>query len=379
MIMNKDRTPEQYKDSCRVTLYSFLGILVLTFFMLVASCSTAHAQEEIKWKKTLKKTFKFATFYSAVNGGNSISDVDVFSVTSGLQTQTIATPFDYSITLGVRKIARLGYENREKVFYDGTESSYSDAATIGKLKGFEFLFEGDYTRQQGTNFLNQHHFLRYVANDWIIKVEYLQDGFADVQYFESSQRYRYKVGRKLSFNIGAAQRLSEPYGYDPLAEWLLSNGNLHYTELAIQEGYTVVFDGINDPKYFNSSGNLVAENTEVWEAVVIPGMLSDYTEIKRAELSGQWNNSIVIGFDYYHYTKTFWVHSWGNVMPYHLDIDSEYSYHKYNGGQWIDYSAGLIFGYKFNKSLGVFLEGKYNKYWNRNWHDFSVGVNYVIF
>ena len=39
---------------------------------------------------------------------------------------------------------------------------------------------------------------------------------------------------------------------------------------------------------------------------------------------------------------------------------------------------GLIFGYKINKSLGVFLEGKYHKYWNRNWHDFSVGFNYVI-
>ena len=38
-----------------------------------------------------------------------------------------------------------------------------------------------------------------------------------------------------------------------------------------------------------------------------------------------------------------------------------------------------IFGYKFDKSLGVFVEGKYNKYCNREWHDFSVGINYVIF
>ena len=36
----------------------------------------------------------------------------------------------------------------------------------------------------------------------------------------------------------------------------------------------------------------------------------------------------------------------------------------------MDYSGGLIFGYKYNKSLGVFIEGKYNKYWNREWHDF---------
>ena len=87
----------------------------------------------------------------------------------------------------------------------------------------------------------------------------------------------------------------------------------------------------------------------------------------------------MIGFDYYHFTKDFWLHSWGNLMPYHVDTDNEFSYHKYNNGQWLDYSGGLIFGYRLNKHLGMFLEGKYNKYWNREWHDFSLGLNYVIF
>ena len=247
------------------------------------------------------------------------------------------------------------------------------------VKGFEFLFEGDYTRQQGENYLNQHHFLRYIADEWIAKVEYLQDGFADIKYFEASQRYRYKLGNKLSFNIGAVQRIAEPYGYDPLEEWTLSNGNLHYTDLAIQEGYSITFDGLGGVEYYNPSGSLVAENTQIWEGVVIPSMLADYTEKKRNELASTIQHSVVIGFDYYHYTKEFWVHSWGNIMPYHYDAGGEFSYHTYNEGQWLDYSGGLIFGYKLNKHLGVFLEGKYNKYWNRNWHDFSVGVNYVIF
>ena len=130
--------------------------------------------------QSLKKAFKFATFYGAVNGGNSISDIDVYSVTNGLETTTLKTPFDYSLALGVRKIARLGYENRANTFYNGTERSYSDNATIGKISGFEFLFEIDWKRQQGTNFLNQHHFLRYVHNHYIVKTEYVQDGFADI-------------------------------------------------------------------------------------------------------------------------------------------------------------------------------------------------------
>ena len=326
--------------------------------------------------QTIKKALKFATFYTAFSGGNSLSDDEVFSIDNGLQTGIIKTPFDYSFTAGIRKIARFGYENRANVFYDGTEKSYGDAATVGKIRGFEFLFEGDYRRQQGVNYLDQDHFLRYVGKNWIAKVEFLQDGFADVRYFEGSQRLRLNLGNKLSLNVGAVQRLSEPYGYDPLSEWLLSNNQIHYTFLAIQEGYEV---DVNSGEFLSPNGEVVANSSEVWEEVIIPQVLDDYVSRKRSELPDQWNYSLVLGFDFYHYTDDFWMHSWGNVMPVHLDSESEYSYHRFvNDDQWIDYSGGLIFGKRFNKSFGVFLEGKYNKYWDRIWHDFSVGINYVI-
>ena len=348
---------------------------ILLIFLLVPCLSFGQTLKE-----TIKKTFKFATFYAAVNGGNSLSDVNTFSVNTGqLISGVNKTPFDYSINLGVRKIARFQYENRASVFYNGTENTYSDAANVGKIKGFEFLFEGDLRRVQGKNYVDQHHFLRYVADDWIAKVEYLQDGFADIKFFEASQRYKYNVSNKFSVNVGAAQRLAEPYGYDPLAEWLLNNGNIHYTYLAIQEGYTVDFSDPNMITYSNPSGDIVATNTEVWEALIIPDVLANYDERKRNEQGYKMEYSMVLGFDYYHYSKEFWIHTWGNVMPYHVNTNNEYSYHNYQGGQWVDYSGGLIFGHKFNKHLGVFAEGKYNKYWNRKWHNFSVGVNYVIF
>ena len=89
--------------------------------------------------QVLKKVFKYSTFYAAVNGGNSISDVDVYSVTDGLNTSTVKTPFDYTMSLGIRKIARFGYENRANAFYDGTESSYSDGATVGKVSGLSLI------------------------------------------------------------------------------------------------------------------------------------------------------------------------------------------------------------------------------------------------
>ena len=343
------------------------NILLLILFCL---SSTLSAQIDIK------KHFKFATFYGAINGGTSISDVDVYSVSNGLETSIIQTPFDYNIAFGIRKIARFGYENKANTFYDGTENSWSDGASIGKVSGLEFLFEVNYTRQQGNEYLDQHHFLRYVANAYIVKGEYLEDGVADIKYFETSQRYRYKINDKLSFNIGAAQRLSEPYGYDPLAGWMLKTGDIHYTYLAIQEGYTI---DVANSEYKDPSGNVVATSVEIWEGVVIPTVLDEYVERKRNELKNTMQQSLVIGFDFYHYKKDFWVHSWGNLMPWHYNDGGQFSYHNYNNGdQWYDYSGGLIFGYKINKQLGTFVEGKYNKYWNREWYDFKIGINYTI-
>ena len=347
---------------------NFIFILLI----ILSACSTP---KECCGQTDFKKYFKYSTFYAAVNGGNSLSDVDVYSVTNGLQTSTVVTPFDYNFAIGIRKIARFGYENRANTFYDGTADSWSDGANIGKVSGLEFLFEGDYKRQQGENYLDQNHFIRYVNNKYILKGEYLQDGFADIKYFETSQRYRKKINNKLSINIGAAQRLSEPYGFNPLEEWVLSTGDIHYTNLAIEEGYEI---DVYNSEYKDPNGDIVATNTTIWEEVVIPEMLSNYVEKKRNALENNIQHSIVIGFDYYHYTKSFWLHSWGNIMPHHYDDGGQFSYHKFNGGQWSDYSGGLIFGYKLNKNLGTFIEGKYNKYWNRKWYDFKFGINYII-
>ena len=134
-------------------------ILLLTLLFSV----TAQAQD-------FKKAIKFSTFYAAVNGGNSVSDQTIYSVTDGLTQETIATPFDYSLSMGVRKIARVGYENRANAFYDGSETSWSADANIGKRNGIEFLGEVTYERQQGKEFFNQHHFFRYIGDKVMAKV-----------------------------------------------------------------------------------------------------------------------------------------------------------------------------------------------------------------
>ena len=336
--------------------------LLISFFV-----NTTNAQ--------LKKVLKFSTFYVAANGGTSLANQDVYSLDgSKLMYDTIITPYDYSLSMGIRKIQRFQYEGTSQ-FKDGTENSFSDAANIGR-NPFEYLFEIDYRRQEGVEYLDQHHFLRYVKDLWFTKAEYVKEGFADIKYFESTQRFRLKAGKKLSFNFGAVQRLAEPYGYDPLEDWLIASGEIHYTCLAIEEGYSI---DVYNSEYRNPEGGIVANNATVWNEVVMPQVLKDYVERKKNALDNQWQHSLVVGFDFYHYKKNFWLHSWGNLMPYHYDGGNDYSYHKYEGSQWLDYSGGLIFGYKINKHLGIFAEGKYNKYWNKEWYDFKFGINYVIF
>ena len=343
-----------------------LSRLIIILFLLTSVCQA----------QVLKKAFKFSTFYIAANGGTSLSDEDVYSVDgSALTYDTIFTPYDYSLTMGIRKIKRFGYEDISK-FKDGTESAYGDAATVG-LSPFEYLFEVDYKRQEGIEYFDQQHFVRYVRDKWLTKVEYIKDGFADIEYYEATQRFRLRGKKKLSFNFGGVTRLAEPYGYDPLEEWTMQNGNLHYTQLAIEEGYSV---DVFESEYRDPTGSIVATSSEVWNKVIIPDVLKNYVERKRCELENQWQYSLVVGFDYYYYKKNFWLHSWGNLMPYHYDDGGLFSYHNFNDGeQWYDYSGGLILGTKISKSLGLFIEGKYNKYWNKEWYDFKCGINYVIF
>ena len=43
------------------------------------------------------------------------------------------------------------------------ETSFNDAATIGRLKGLEYLFQFEYKRQEGIEYLDQHHFVKILV------------------------------------------------------------------------------------------------------------------------------------------------------------------------------------------------------------------------
>jgi hypothetical protein len=98
----------------------------------------------------------------------------------------------------------------------------------------------------------------------------------------------------------------------------------------------------------------------------------------------------IVGFDFYHYKSKFWLHAFANwILPYHkyVEGDSDFSYLNRNnwglGGlkkdsepeQWDDYQAGLMFGWKISKSIGIFIEGEYTKFWDSEIYNSNVGLN----
>jgi len=124
-----------FKGFLLETLVS-IGLVIIFSFLLIGISKSCNSQG-------LNKVFKYSTFYAAVNGGTSLGDDQIFSISSGLlEQQLIEMPFDYSLSIGLRKIKRFGYENRALTFYNGTENSYSDAATIGRAADRDWETKG---------------------------------------------------------------------------------------------------------------------------------------------------------------------------------------------------------------------------------------------
>ena len=186
-----------------------------------------------------------------------------------------------------------------------------------------------------------------------------------------------KNGQKMSKRLGNAVdpfETLDKYGPDATRWYMISNSNpwdnLKFDVSGIEEVRRKFFGTLhNIYSFFSLYANI--DGFVPNKKIINPK--------KRNELENIIQHSFVIGFDYYYYSKNKWLHAWGNIMPWHYDAGGEFSYHKYNEGQWLDYSAGMVFGHWFNKNLGVFVEGTYNKYWNREWHGFSAGINYRVF
>ena len=83
-----------------------------------------------------------------------------------------------------------------------------------------------------------------------------------------------------------------------------------------------------------------------------------------------------MGVDYYLYEKKYWVHGWASVIPYSKGL-TPHAF-QYETGD-IDFDIGLVAGWKFNRNLGVFGEGRYLRYFGIDAYELKAGLNFTIF
>ena len=392
--------------------------------LLLVLCLLISFNSNAQFLKELYKDFlKYGTFYVAGDASNAYeqtykdyfverpADGDLYSIPRVIDV-TEYYPMDYRIGVGFRKLARFGYEVKGKSYYDGTENNKSLSAPTSSVKGLEYLFHYEKERDRGEEFFNSRFFIRHVGKYHIVKLEQREQGNVGFKYQSAEVRARLPIGKKFSLSAGAIYRTHQtPYGYNPIEIWLNETevddfGNEYpknpWYSLGYEYGYTDNFTKYTDINtgeerydwiWKDSSGKVVAWSDRDFRNSIFGDLMNLYNREQWDLLDAFGEVAPVVGFDFYHYRSNFWLHAYGNyILPYHKYVvgDENVSYLNRNnwgkGGlkkdseleQWDDYQAGIIFGWKLSKAIGIFAEGEYTKFWDSEIYNSSVGVNFTF-
>ena len=418
------------------------------FVIGLISASSLFAETEL-WK-----FFKYSTAYASFSLNAPRHQDDRFAIVGGLSTGQLEVGRtdrelkpDFQTSFGLRKIGRFKYEPKRGVknagvggtWYDGSEQSANENATLGPVKGWEYLIKFSQGRQWGNDYLNQEYWLRYISDSWVAKVGWTELGLEEITYGQGDLRLKKEVTDGISISLGFKHRQHPVYGFDAMildttwyrGQWwnfaedafgiddnmwfdpnmIDDEGNwIHQTlyELDPETGELREIEGAgpfwneggqywgHDWLWRDADGRIFAYTDREYFVYHFPGMLEEYIDGVKKGLGYQRETSLVIGLDYYHYGDNWWAHAWGNFLPYHYGHD-KYSYHNAHHYQqhldnnnpahtfefsepmwrgWEDYDVGAILGVKLQDNLGVFAEGKYLYYWERPAYDFKFGLNY---
>jgi len=360
------------------------------------------------------KLFKYSTLYVAGNIDNPKENVKDYFVRTNPDGNLYAPPvvvdgtdyydFDYRYGIGIRKLARFDYEIKSKHYYDGTENNIGLSATNSSVNGLEYTFHYEKERSRDEVFTNHRYFLKHSGKHHVIKLESRKQGRVDFNYKAAEVRAKLPIGKKLSISVGAILRTHDrPYGYNPVEIWLNEtdeNGwpvNPWYS-LGFDYGYDDIYytqedesgNEISDWYWINPDGEIIANTDLEFRDTVFADLMNRYNQEIWNDLDAFGVVSPIIGFDVYHYKRNFWIHAFGSyLLPYHKYVkgDLDFSYLNRNnwglGGlienanleQWEDYQAGISFGWKLSKSLGIFVETEYTKFWDSKIYQSSVGFN----
>ena len=400
----------------------YVGILIVLLFI------SPNLYSQGLFKSLYKDFLKYGTIYGAGDISNSIEAAErTYFVRTGANGSLYDIPvvvdntpkyaFDYRYGIGIRKLARFSYERKPKNYYDGTENQLAFAAPTSAFKGLEYQIHFEKERWRGEEFQNHNLFLKHTGKYHIAKIQSREVDKIGLEYFSAEVRGRLPIGEKFSISAGVIARGHErAYGYNPVEIWL--NETVDYTnpengevfEYPANVWYTLGFLYGYTDHYTTSTDVATGVETQDWIWKDADGNIAAYSDIdfrenvftdlmnryngEQWELLDPWVEiAPIVGFDFYHYKNDFWLHAYGNyILPMHRYIkgDEDFSYlnrNNYGAGglkpesepeQWDDYSAGVSFGWKLNKNLGVFAQGEYTKMWDSELFQTSFGLNYTF-
>ena len=394
--------------------------IIFIILLLLPTIGLAQEKEKKNFFKELYGDFlQYGTVYAAGNIGNAkLERKDYFIRTDPdnlydipqVVDETVYHPNDYRIGVGIRKLARFNYEIKPN-FYNGTENNIGLSAPTSAIKGLEYLLHYEKQRQNGDEWNNKRFFVRHTGKYHIAKFESRESGAVGFEYMSGELRARIPIGKKFSISAGAIYRThQQPYGYNPIEIWLNeedADGNAvnPWWTLGYQYGFvdipysSTVYnqDGTTTDMFAwlweNSQGDIVAYTDEEFRDRIYSSLMNRFNNEAWSELDPFAEIAPIVGFDFYHYKNNFWLHAYGNyILPYHKYVagNEDFSYlHRNNWGkgghnnelpgeQWEDYQAGIMFGWKVNKVLGVFVEGEYTKFWDSKIYNSSIGLNITL-
>ena len=347
--------------------------LIILFLMISTICTSQ-----------VKDFFKYSTFYTSMTMGTSFVETeDYTAVNKGYEDVTQVNPYDYNLTIGLRKIARMDYEYKVKTWYYGTEDGVSDNVTIGNAIGWEYLLNYSFIRERGEKFTNQNLWLRYLGNSCVTKLQYTDNQRVNLKFGSFDTRFRLTKGN-WDFTIGAVGRIHPVYGVNPIEDFWVP-GESTFQDLAQDFGYApeMWIQGFYiDQNWYDVSGGdsvLIATSNDEFFHHYFGDAVARFNEQELEKLGSQKELSAVVGLAYYKYTPKLWLHVWANCLPLHYGLDKysfEYGKEKYDNIEW---DAGIVFGSRITKSLGMFIEGTHMKYWDKPVYEVKFGFNYLIF
>ena len=339
---------------------------ILIFLLMINICAQAQ----------IRDFFKYSTIYTSMTMNTSfIERDDYIAVQKGYEDVTQVNPYDYNLTIGLRKIARFDYEYKVKTWYYGTEKAVADNVTIGNSVGWEYLLNYSFIRNRGNKYTEQNFWLRYLGNWCVTKVQYKDNQRLDLRYNSFDTRFRLAKGN-WDFTLGGVFRIHNPYGISPIEDFWIP-GEQSFKQLAESFGYSTEF--VNGDWHWFSDDELIATSDDEFYKHYFGDAVASYNERELEKLGMQKQLSAVIGIAYYRYTDRMWLHTWVNCMPLHYGIDDysfEYGVEDYDNIEW---DAGIVLGSRITKHLGLFVEGTHMRYWMKPVYEVKFGFNYLIF